>query len=237
MKAIVIGGSGAVGRFVVKELFQSSNFSSVTVLARRPYGYPGVDTKSSKLREVIIDFERLADYSHEFEGQDVFVSALGTTRKQSPSKEAYFRVDNGYPMLAAELAKKAGVRQMAVVTTVGADANSWLEYGRRKGQLEDHLKSLKFDRLSIFRPAGLLGDRSDQDRPWYDRIILPTVAALNFLIPQRWSGTQVSDVALAMRVALERPIDQVGTTEIYEVADLQRLAAAAKRGAQHKDEL
>jgi uncharacterized protein YbjT (DUF2867 family) len=44
---------------------------------------------------------------------------------------------------------------MHLVTSTGADANSFFLYMEVKGKIEEYYKSLKFDDLSIYRPGFL----------------------------------------------------------------------------------
>lgn len=47
---------------------------------------------------------------------------------------------------------------MILVSSMGANATSWFAYPKMKGQLEDDVKALGFERTVILRPATLLHD-------------------------------------------------------------------------------
>lgn len=63
--AVIVGGTGATGRHVVKELLQSESCTLVKALVRKPKGpeFYGVTeaVAVAKLQEVAADFEKLAD--------------------------------------------------------------------------------------------------------------------------------------------------------------------------------
>jgi len=71
-------------------------------------------------------------------------------------------VDYGYALKFAELAKNANSNYFGLLTSAGADRNSWLLYPRTKGEIEHAVLALKFPTTGIFRP-GLI-DRGENAR-------------------------------------------------------------------------
>lgn len=55
----------------------------------------------------------------------------------------------------AELSKAAEVPYMGLLTSQGANKNSWFLYPQTKGEVEDKVQQLQFARTSIFRPGML----------------------------------------------------------------------------------
>jgi uncharacterized protein YbjT (DUF2867 family) len=147
-RALVIGGSGLVGSHVLQRL--SEHGFGVVSLVRRPSGRDG---------ERVVDFAQLRE--EDVEGCDDLVCALGTTMKKAGSREAFRAVDFELPMKVATLARRCGVTQMAVVSSVGASPASESFYLKTKGELEVALKGLGFEHLHILRPSFLLGDRGE----------------------------------------------------------------------------
>jgi uncharacterized protein YbjT (DUF2867 family) len=96
---------------------------------------------------------------------NVAISCLGTTwNKSGKSEDAFRAVDFDLVLAVAAAAKKAGAKHMICVSSVGASANSSSFYLRTKGEAEDGLKQLGFDRLDILRPGLLTGDRGAERR-------------------------------------------------------------------------
>ncbi len=90
----------------------------------------------------------------------VVVIALGTTIRAAGGDKAAFRaVDHDLVLKCARAAKEAGARQLIAVSSVGASAASRNFYLSVKGETEDALARLKFDRLDIVRPGLLRGQR------------------------------------------------------------------------------
>jgi oxidoreductase len=88
---------------------------------------------------------------------------VGTTRSQAGSAEAFRKVDYTYTMSCAKLMKTGGIKHFHLMTSMGANANSWFLYPQTKGQVEEECKQIGFDKLSIYRP-GLLFTPREQTR-------------------------------------------------------------------------
>ncbi|KXK16928.1 MAG: semialdehyde dehydrogenase NAD-binding protein, partial [Candidatus Parvibacillus calidus] len=116
MKAIVIGGTGATGAYLLQELLASDRITSVTALTRR-----AISVDHPRLNQQIVDFEQLEDVSI---SGDLAFSCLGTTRKAAGSKKAQWRVDHDYQLAFARMARKANVPVFTLMSSMGSDKNS-----------------------------------------------------------------------------------------------------------------
>jgi uncharacterized protein YbjT (DUF2867 family) len=153
--AIIAGATGLVGKELLQLLLQGKEYEKVIALVRRPLG-----VSDPKLKEVITDFSCLQDYEQYFSADDVFV-CLGTTIKKAKTQEAMYQVDVEFPMAIGELAKKKGAKHYLIISSMNANSKSPIFYSRMKGELEEKIKSLSFEKLSIFRPSLLLGKRQE----------------------------------------------------------------------------
>lgn len=156
MKAVVIGGSGATGSELVRQLLGDPRFEQVVVLVRRPYF-----EKMAHLLEVVVDFEKLEQYGDQIQG-DVAFSCLGTTLKSAGSKDAQWRVDHDYQLEFASIAKANGIESFVLLSAFGANKSSSFFYNRMKGTLEDNMRNLGFRQLVILHPGGI--ERPNSDR-------------------------------------------------------------------------
>lgn len=155
--ALVVGATGLVGGHVVERLSAGGAHGRIVVLVRRPSG-----RSLPKVEEKVVDFDRLD--RADFEGVDDVFGCLGTTIKVAGSQEAFRKVDHGYTVTIAELAKAAGATRFALVSSVGADPESRNFYLRTKGETERDLEAIGFSSLVIARPSFLVGERR-QERP------------------------------------------------------------------------
>lgn len=156
MKALIIGATGATGKELVKQLVTDSNFSEVHTFTRKD-----LDFQHPKLTNHVVDFEKPEDWKDLIQG-DVAFSCLGTTLKAAGSKEAQRKVDYDYQYHFAQAAKENQVDDYVLVSAYGASPQSKLFYSRIKGELEEAVKALHFNKLTIFNPVML--ERKDSDR-------------------------------------------------------------------------
>lgn len=153
--ALLFGGSGLTGGHLLRLLAKHDNYAEVISFGRKKSGI-----EHPKIKETVIDFERMSDYGHLIKGDDLFL-CLGTTIKKAGSQEAFRRVDFEYTYQAAQIAAQNGVKQLLLVSSVGADADSSVFYSRVKGETEDAVRKLPFWAVRIFRPSVLLGARDE----------------------------------------------------------------------------
>ena len=159
--AFVVGSTGEVGKALIKELAKSPAYSNVTLIARKPIDLPKDDEVStySKFRSKLVDFDKLSqNHAEDFKGYDVGFCALGTTRGASGA-DGFVKVDHDYVMATGKLAKEGGCKHFNLVSAGEANKDSWLLYPKVKGEVEEEMKQLDFDRLTIWRPKVLIVDR------------------------------------------------------------------------------
>lgn len=124
-------------------------------VTRKPLGL-----NNPKLKEIIIpDFSNLLDYKEELHG-DIFFCALGTTIKVAGSKENFKRIDYDAIVNFGKIAEYHQAKSLTVISANMADAHSAVFYNRVKGETEQALMSMNFNRLILFRPGLLIGERS-----------------------------------------------------------------------------
>jgi len=147
--ALIVGATGLIGRAVI----DAFGDRSVTVVTRRPVA--GVAPHHS---ERVAPPENWPDMIAA-EQAAVLICCLGTTIRQAGSQAAFRAVDHDLILAAARGARQGGTAHMIVVSSVGASAKAGNFYLRTKGETEDGLRVLGFDRLDLIRPGLLLGDR------------------------------------------------------------------------------
>jgi len=191
------GASGLVGRSLLAQLLQQP--VDLHLLLRRPL----TDLPASpRLHAQLVDFGRLPVDALPAP-KAVFI-ALGTTIKQAGSQAAFRAVDFDAVLAVARAARAAGASRCAVVSALGADAASKVFYNRVKGEMEQALAALGFERLVIARPSLLLGDRAALGQArragefWAERLSRPLLP----LIPLRWRPIPAERVARALALAL-----------------------------------
>ncbi len=173
--ALLVGASGLVGGFCLRELLEDPAYSHVTILARNALG-----VKHPKLTERIVNFDHLKDALKGIRADDIFC-ALGTTRKKNPDPEAYRKIDTTYPVQLAHYARKNKARQFLVVSSMGADPDSGVLYSRRKGEMERMVAQEAFEAVHLFRPSYITGERDRKERRPMERLLEGMLSPLGFL--------------------------------------------------------
>ena len=154
--ALIFGSSGLVGGHLLNKLIQNNNYSKIKVFIRSE-----LVINDSKLDIIKTDFNNLENHREDIKGDDCFF-CIGTTKKNSPDKNEYRRVELDIPKEIAQIAKSNSVNSFAFVSSGYADAKSSGDYLKFKGLVEEELKNLNFSKLAIMRPSFLIGDRKEE---------------------------------------------------------------------------
>ncbi len=137
---------------------------------------------------------------------DVAISTLGTTIRVAGSQAAFAAIDRDAVIAFARGARAGGARQFLIVSSVGANPNASNFYLKTKGEAEEGVRALGFDRVDIFRPGLLRGARAGSSRP-VESIMIAISPITDMLTPRafdRYRSVSASDVAAAMIAVLGR---------------------------------
>lgn len=209
--AIVLGATGVVGRELVRQLAIQPDIDKVVSLTRRPISY-----SNAKIDNQVVDFDNLKSSSQWFKG-DLLFSALGTTLKQAGSIDAQRKVDVDYQYHAAEIAALQGVSHYLLVSSSGANTQSRSAYLKMKGELEQRVQQLPFNRISIVQPSLLLGERTDfRLGERLAATILPLMCRLPPLVKYRpITGAQVAKAMIALSQQPGHPIETISLDQLF----------------------
>jgi uncharacterized protein YbjT (DUF2867 family) len=221
----VVGGSGFIGRYVVKRL--AGRGAVIAVLSRhaseakflRPMG----DVGQIALLDIGLDDER--GLAAALAGSSAVVSSVGILYERGSQRFQALHVDG--PAHLARLAATAGARHFVHVSALAADPQAASAYARSKAAGEAAVKAA-FPAATILRPSLVFGPEDD----FFNRF-----AALARLMPAlpligggatRFQPVYVGDVADAVVAALERPDAQgrtyeLGGPQVYSFRELMEL--------------
>ena len=192
-KAIIAGASGLIGSNLLQILLNEPGYDEVLILVRKE-----LPVNHKKLKQLVIDFDRLADHSKSING-DVIFSCLGTTMKKTPDLSVYRKIDHDYPLQLAQIAYQNGVAQYHMVSSLGANANASNFYLKTKGQVEEDLKQVALRTLCIYQPAFLTGDRKESRIA--EKFLIPLMKLINPLLIgslKKYRSIPAATVALTM---------------------------------------
>lgn len=213
--ALIVGASGLVGSACLDLLLAEISYQVVKVLVRKP-----IDLKHPKLQQIVVNFDRLEDFKESIVGDEIFC-CLGTTIKVAGTKENFYKVDFTYAFETAKIALANGAKGFYLVSSMGADAKSFIFYSKVKGELENTIKALQYPVFYIFRPSLLLGNRKEHRAG--EKL---GISIYNFLKPifigplEKYKGIEANKVAKAMVLKSIQPIEG---THILLSDEIQRI--------------
>jgi len=153
--ALVFGATGLIGGHLTKLLLENSNYEKVKLFVRSDINF-----QHQKIQIIKIDFKNLSKHTQEIKGDDCFF-CIGTTRKNSPNKQDYQRIELDIPKQISSIAKSNSVNSFSFISSGMANSKHSGDYLRFKGLVEEELQKLNFNHLSILRPSFLLGKRKE----------------------------------------------------------------------------
>lgn len=211
--ALVIGSTGMVGRELIKQLCESSEFEQVISFVRRSSGF-----SHSKLQEHVVNFDQPESWKELLKG-DVLFSCMGTTLAAAGSKASQYKVDYTYQYETARMAAENNVPVYVLVSSTGANANSALFYPKIKGQLDEAALKLGFKSVQILRPGQLYGKR--QQKRSAELFAVKMMFAINKLrLFKKYKPIHASEVAKAMISAAKRNGSNIFTLdELFKLPD------------------
>ncbi len=206
--AVVFGGSGFIGRNVVRELAKRGWRVRVAVrrphhaLFLRPMGAVGqVQLVQANLR----DRRSLAEA---LKGADAVVNCVGILFQQGP--QSFEAVQAAGAATIAELARGEGIKTFVHLSAIGASQESESLYARSKAEGEAAVRE-NVPSATILRPSIVFGPEDD----FFNRFA--AMATMGPALPliggglTKFQPVYVDDVADAVAAALERP-DAAGKT-------------------------
>jgi len=192
--ALLVGGTGLVGRALHSLLLASDRYRTVHLLVRRvASNLP----PSAKLKVQEVDFAQLPNSALPA-ADDVFI-ALGTTIKVAGSEHAFRQVDFDYVVNIARGALDVGAKRLAVVSAMGADPRSRVFYNRVKGEMEAAVAQLGYEIVVIAQPSLLLGDRAalGQSARRAEDLATRFLGPVSWIVPRGVRPISASSVAAA----------------------------------------
>jgi len=196
--AALIGASGLVGGELLSLLLGDDYFQRVRILVRRPFAmnHPKLDKK-------LVDFADADSLLVDLEDSDTVFCTVGTTlKKVKGNKDAYRKVDYDIPVNIARYCKTMNCNKYILVSAIGADSKSSNFYLKLKGEVEDIVKKVGLESTYIMRPSILLGTRNEFR--FGERITIPFIKKISFLLPSKYKPIEARDVAKAMLSAAKK---------------------------------
>lgn len=226
--AVVFGGSGFVGRNIVRELAQRG--WRVRVAVRRPHHAQFLKPMGAvgQIQLSQANLRRPASVAKALEGADAVVNCVGILFQTGAQK--FNTVQSAGAGHLAVLAKEAGITEFVHVSAIGADEKSDSDYARTKAEAEAAVMAA-IPTARILRPSIVFGPED----AFFNRFAqMATVSPALPLIgggKTRFQPVYVDNVSDAVCAALESPATagktfELGGPGIYSFRELLELMLA-----------
>lgn len=227
-QATVFGGSGFIGRYVVRELAKTG--MKVRVAVRRPNEalFLKASGEVGQIAPVQANVRDDASVAAAVEGADLVINLVGILFPHGPQKfDAIHREAAGRIAVAA---RDAGVARLVHVSAIGADTASPSNYGRSKAAGEAAV-SAAFAGATIIRPSIVVG----QEDGFFN--MFAAISRLSPVLPligggaTKFQPVAVADVAAAVVAVATRPesagrIYEIGGPRTYSFRQLMDMMLA-----------
>lgn len=206
----IIGGSGFVGRAIVRQATQAGY--KVTVACRHPERARALLVEGVRL--VKADITTGVGLDEAVSGADVVINLVGLLFERGHQTFAAAHTEGASNILSA--CERAGVSRYLHMSALGADAGSPSSYARTKAAAEGTVRSSSFE-WTIFRPSVIYG-AGDSFFNKFKKLsalgpVLPVIAG-----ETKFQPVWVEDVARAFVMAMDNR-HTVG--QVYELAGPQ----------------
>jgi NADH dehydrogenase len=224
----VLGGSGFIGRYVVKRL--AGRGEVVTVGGRRASEAGFLKLKGEVgqvgLVNIAIDDEEVLPVF--LQGKDALINCVGILQERG--RQSFDRVHHTAPARLARQAREAGVARLIHISAIGADPRSGSTYARSKAAGEQAVKDA-FPTATILRPSIVFGPEDDFFNRFAAMAVVLPVLPLIGGGETRFQPVYVGDVADAVIRALDDPAAagrtyELGGPKVYTFRALMELMLA-----------
>ena len=201
--ALIFGSSGLIGNQLLSKIIESNNYNKIKLFVR---SVPEIN--DPKIEIIKTNFYNLKNHKKDIKGDDCFF-CIGTTKKNTPDKEEYRRIEYNIPVEIAQIAKSNSVNSFLYVSSGFADPKNSGAYLRNKGEVEEELKKLNFLTLGIMRPSFLIGNRKEKRMGEKIGIFIFKMLAPLFLGPlKKMKPIHSETVANAMIIVAQNDFQQ-----------------------------
>jgi uncharacterized protein YbjT (DUF2867 family) len=204
--AVIFGGSGFIGRNVVRELAKRG--WRVRVAVRRPHHAQFLRTMGAvgQIHLAQANVRHRGSIEEALKGADAVVNLVGILHQEGP--QSFRAVQAGGAASVASLAADAGVRRFVQMSAIGADPQSPSLYGRTKAEGEAAARAA-IPTTTVLRPSVVFGPEDSFLNRFAEMFALaPPFAPIPILIGggrTRFQPVYVDDVADAVCESLVRP--------------------------------
>ncbi|KAJ5133859.1 uncharacterized protein N7443_004519 [Penicillium atrosanguineum] len=161
----LIGSTGMVGSHILTSLLSNDGVHRIDTISRRT---PQAATAAPQTKLTTFVSDDTSKWGAQLSAltptPEIFMSAFATTRANAGGFENQHKIEHGLNVELARAARDAGTKVYVLISSQGANKTSNIPYSRMKGEIEEDVKALGFERTVILRP-GLISGTREESRP------------------------------------------------------------------------
>lgn len=212
----MLGSTGLCGAAYLRAACESSVFKKVWAFSRHEL------PKRPKLENIVSTDS--TNWAAQFPKANVVFSGLATTRAAAGGLGNQYKIDHDLNVELAHAAKKAGCTTYILVSSGGANENSFMHYLKMKGDTEKDISNIGFDKTVFLQPGPLLGKRQGNFKGFGNNVIEKVGAAfykspVQFLLGYPVYEKEVAAAALWAVENLPSGVHRISSKEIQEISN------------------
>lgn len=209
--AVLFGGTGLTGSYLLDLLIKDSSFDSLIVVSRKNF-----TIRHKKISNRLIDFSNSKEIEDCIVKGSIVFSCIGTTQSQvKGDKNKYKEIDFDITLNIAYACKKISANKFLFISSAGSNSLSSNFYLKLKGEIEESVININNSALFIFKPSLLIGER--KDRRFSEGILQILMSLFSYLLPSSIKAVKASAVASAMINFSKSNLIGVNTIENKEI--------------------
>ena len=162
-KILIVGASGLVGSEILENLKTTSN--ELILLSRKKL------LCEISVNQIVNDFEDIDSLDTNLNVDEIYI-AIGHKLSLSEliyikknNRKNFVNVDFNYIKKVAEFAINCGANSIGLISAIGANTKSFNTYLKVKGDVENEIKLMGYEKIIIAHPSHLLGERPNEEIP------------------------------------------------------------------------
>ena len=198
-KILIVGASGLVGGEILENLKTTNN--ELILLCRKKL------LCENSFNQIIIDFKDIGSLDTNINIDEIYI-AIGQKLNLSEliyikknKKESFINVDFNYIKKVAKFARNCGANSIGLISAVGANTKSFNTYLKVKGDVENEIKLMGYEKIIIAHPSHLLGERPNEEIPTNVKLFEKITNFFGFLMIgplQKFRNVEARKVAKAI---------------------------------------
>ncbi|KAL5336681.1 hypothetical protein BJX70DRAFT_275867 [Aspergillus crustosus] len=161
----LLGSTGMVGTHILNSLLSNASVTRVDTISRRT---PAAASSAPQAKLTTFVSDETSKWASQLSSltptPSIFISSFATTRGAAGGFENQYKIEHDLNIEIAKAARDAGTKVYVLISSANASTGSAFAYTKMKGEIEEHVKELGFERTVILRP-GLISGTREESRP------------------------------------------------------------------------